>query len=267
MQPGIEETESVSATSMPDQEHQGIQIELYNPNRFDVRNAPVVLRVGKTEFISGGALSPDVLTIVFALTHQEFEGLSDGDPISFLYGPYKTEPNLFFGRLQKSQVQDATLRLGPHFFMTKENAIQRLSEIALSIDSSELKESLQFTIITLERSLESELWNDPAHLDSITGEKVFNFDLEALKRLMELESSEQFPLGNEAMLMGIIHQLVLTDRGLAAFAIEDASEELTSSEVQQANNLLLLGDIAALEGDFFGAVENYRAAWLLVTLA
>jgi hypothetical protein len=227
----------------------------------------MVLRIGEADFSLVGAMAPDLLTIVFALTHQEFEGLSDGDPISFLYGPYETEPLLFFGRLQKSQVQDATLRLGPHFYMTKENATQRLSEIALSMHSSELKGSLQFTVNTLERSLESELWNDPARLDPITGEKVFNFDLEALKRLMELESSEQFPLGNQSMLMGIIHQLVLADRGLAAVALEDVSEELTPSEVQQINNLLLLGDIAVLEGDFFGAVEYYRSAWLLAMQA
>lgn len=265
MQPSIDEIEIVSTPSIPNQEHPEFQIELYNPNRFDVRNAAIVLRIGKAEFSSGGALTPDMLNIFFTLTSQEFEGLSDGDPISFLYGPYETEPLLFFGLLQKNQVQDRTLRLDPHFFMTKENAAQRLSKIALSMDSIELRESLQFTISALERSLEPDLWDDPARLDPVAGEEVFNFELEAFKRLMELESSEQFPLGDKAMLIGIIDQIVLADRGLAAFAIKDASGELAPSEIQQANSLLLQGDVAAMEGDFFGAVENYKAAWLLVT--
>jgi len=259
------EVERLSTPNMTDKGHTGFQIELYNPNGFDIRNAAIVLRIGKSEFFSVGALAPDVQSIVFVLTSQEFEVLLDGDPISYLYGPYETEPLLFFGRLQKSQVKDATLRLDPHFYMTKENATQRLSEIALSIDSSELRESLQFTINTLERSLEHEYWSGPARLDPITGEEVFNFELEALKRLMELNNSEQFPLGNKAVLWGIIHQIVLTDRGLTAFAIEDAIGELTSSGLQRAEILLLQGDMKALEGDFFVAVEKYQAAWLLVT--
>jgi hypothetical protein len=267
MQPRIDETESVSTPDTPDQEHPSFQIELYNPNGFDVRNAAMVLRIGNAEYSSGVALASDVLTTVFTLTSQEFEGLSDGDPISFLYGPYETEPHLFFGTLQKSQLQDATLKLDPHFFMTKENAAQRLSEIAPSIDSSELRESLQFTISTLERSLEPEFWDDPIRLDPIAGKAVFNFEMDALRRLRDLVNSERFPLGDKALLWGIIHQIILADRGLAAFAIEDASGELASSEEQRAKNLLLQGDVAALEGEFMAAVEKYQAAWLLVTLA
>lgn len=268
MQPMMAVTKSVLTPSIEAEGVTEIQIELFNPNRFEVRNAPMVLRIGEVELTSVRVLAHDLLSVAFYLTPQEIEGLSDGDPISFLYGPYETEPLLFFGSLQKGQIQKATLQLNPDFAMTKENAILRLREIELSIDSSEIRESLQFIINALERSLEPAFWIDPTRLDPIEGEAVFIYGLEALEHLVDLDSSEHFPLGEEAMLRGIIAQIVLVDRGLAAFEIENRSWDLLSAlDVQRAKRALQEGDAAELEGDFIGAVESYRDAWLLTAPA
>jgi hypothetical protein len=268
MQPTMAVKKSVLTPSIEAERVTEIQIELYNPNRFEVRNAAIVLRIGEMEFVSGAALAPDTKSAVFKLTQEELDDLLDGDPISILYGPYETEPLLFFGRLQKGQIENASLRLNLNLVITKKNAAQRLSEIKASIEDAELRANLEETIGSIERSLDPELWLDPTRLDPNEGEVVFDHELEALEHLVDLDNSEHFPMGEEAMLRGIIAQIVLVDRGLAAFEIENRSWDLLSTlDVQQAKRALLEGDAARLEGDFVGAVESYREVWLLLASA
>ena len=61
--------------------------------------------------------------------------------------------------------------------------------------------------------------------------------------------------------------IVFVDRGLAAIAIEDVSGGFAAPDRQWAEDVLLQGDMAALEGDFVGAVENYRDAWWLAVVS
>jgi hypothetical protein len=250
---------------MSGQEDPQIKIELSNPNRFEIRNAPMVLQFGPEEIYVGGALSADAATLIFTLSKQEFSDLTEGEPVSFLYGPFDTEPRLSYGRLQKNQVQEGTLRLDPHFDMTKKDAVQRLRELQASIEDAEVNETLEIALGALDRSLQGELWLDPTRLDPIEGEVVFDHEMEALKWLMSLESSVRFPLGDRALLRAIMQQIVLADRGIAAFAIEQESGALLAAlDLLRAKRALLQGEVEEREGDFVSAVEHYRAAWRLI---
>jgi len=262
LQPTETETQPVVTPRSIDTEDSSIRIELNSPNGFEVRNAAMVLRVGDTEFISGGLLEGDTHTLVFALTQQEYASLQDGDVISFLYGPFENEARRFFGRLQKEQLQDAALRFTPHFDMTKQDAVDRLRDLRSLMGSDDLRESLDAAQMALEHSLDSDLWDSPSRLDPANGESVFILELEALEQLERLENTDTFPLGSVATLRAIVKQIVLVDRGLAALAIEEASKNgMNPSDIEKAMNQLNIGDAERLSSDYLYAIEHYRDAW------
>jgi hypothetical protein len=265
LQPTETETQPVVTPRPTDTEASRIQIVLYSPNGFDIRNAPVVLRIGDAEFFSGGFLTGDARTLVFALTQQEYANLQDGEAIAFLYGPYENEPRRFFGRLQKEELKDSALSLTPHFDMTKQDAVDRLRDLQSIMGSDNLRESLESAQMALERSLDSDLWDSPSRLDPANGESVFIFELEALEGLERLENSETFPLECVAPLRAIVEQIVLADRGLAALAIDEASKYgMNPSDIQKAESGLNIGDAERLSSNYLNAIERYRDAWRAV---
>jgi hypothetical protein len=222
----------------------------------------MVLRVGDTEFISGGLLDGDTHTLVFTLTQQEHANLQDGEVISFLYGPFENEARRFFGRLQKEEVQDAALKLTPHFDMTKQDAVDRLRDLHSFMGSDDLRESLDAAQKALELSLDSDLWDSPSRLDPANGESVFILELEALEELERLENTETFPLGKVATLRAIVNQILLVDRGLAALAIDEASKNgMNPSDIEKAESVLKIGDAERLSSNYHNAIERYRDAW------
>ena len=263
LQPTETETQPVVTLRSTDVGDSSIQIELYSPNGFEVRNAPVVLRIGDTEFFSGGFLAGDTRTMTFRFSQQEFADLSDREAISFLYGPYENEAHRFFGKLQKEELQDSVLKVTPHFDMTKQDAVDRLRGLQSSMTTEDLKESLDAALIALERSLEPDLWDGPSRLDPAKGESVFLFELEALAQLENLENVEEFPLGSIALLPALVEQIMLADRGLAVLAIEERSAGgVDLLDIQNAKRELGKGDVERLNWEYLSAVDHYRAAWL-----
>ena len=262
LQPTETETQPVVTPRSTDAGDSSIRIKLYSPNGFEIRNAAMVLRVGDTEFISGGLLDGDTHTLVFALTQKEYANLQDGEVISFLYGPFENEARRFFGRLHKEEVQDATLKLTPHFDMTKQDAVDRLRDLRSFMGSDDLRESLDAAQKALEHSLDSDLWDSPSRLDPANGESVFILELEALEKLERLENTESFPLGRVATLRAIVNQILLVDRGLAALAIDEASKNgMNPSDIAKAESALKIGDAERLSSNYHNAIERYRDAW------
>ena len=262
LQPTETETQPVVTPRSTDAGDSSIRIKLYSPNRFEIRNAAMVLRVGDTEFISSGLLDGDTHTLVFALTQQEYANLQDGEVISFLYGPFENEARRFFGRLQKEELQDAALKLTPHFDMTKQDAVDRLHDLHSYMDSNDLLELLDAAQMALEHSLDPDLWDSPSRLDPANGESVFILELEALEKLERLENTETFPLGKVAALRAIVNQILLVDRGLAALAIDEASKNgMNPSDIEKAESLLNIGDAERLSSNYHNAIERYRDAW------
>lgn len=263
LQPTETETQPVVTPRSTDVGDSSIQIVLYSPNGFEVRNAAMVLRIGDAEFISGGVLAGDTRSMTFMLSQEEFADLSDGEAISFLYGPYENEARRFFGRLQKEGLQDSALKLTPHFNMTKQDAVDRLRGLQSSMSTDDLKESLDAALMALERSLEPDLWDGPSRLDPAKGESVFIYELEALEQLESLENVEKFPLKSIALLRALVIQIMLADRGLAVLAIEERSAGgLDLLNIQSARRELDKGDAERLNIEYFSAVDHYRAAWL-----
>ena len=262
LEPTETETQPVVTPRSTDAGDSSIQIVLYSPNGFEIRNAAMVLRVGDVEFISGGVLEGDAHTMTFTLTQQEYANLQDGEVISFLYGPFENEARRFFGRLQKEELQDSALKLTPHFDMTKQDAVNRLRDLQSIMGSDDLRESLDAAQKALERSLDSDLWNSPSRLDPANGESVFIFELEALEKLERLENMETFPLGSVATLRAIVNQILLVDRGLAALAIDEASKNgMNPAAIGEAKNQLNIGDAEILSSNYLNAIERYRDAW------
>ncbi|MGB2964094.1 MAG: hypothetical protein WBB69_08910 [Anaerolineales bacterium] len=263
LQPMETETQAVVTPRSTDVGDSNIQIVLHSPNRFEVRNAAVVLCIGDAEFLSAGFLAGDTHTLTFRLSQQEFADLSDGEAISFLYGPYENEPRRFFGRLQKEMLQDSALKLTTHFDMTKQDAVDRLRDLQSSMSTDDLKESLDAALMALERSLESDLWDGPSRLDPAKGESVFIYELEALEQIERLENVENFPLESIALLYGLVEQIMLADRGLAVLAIEErCAGGLDLLDIQSARLELDIGDMQRLNWEYLSAVDHYRAAWL-----
>ena len=66
---------------------------------------------------------------------------------------------------------------------------------------------------------------------------------------------------DDAQLEDFINRILDVDRNLALIAIEDAEDEGEEKFIKKANEQIELGDEAASEGRFRGAVNHYLQAW------
>jgi hypothetical protein len=82
-----------------------IEIELYSPRRFPVRNAAPILRIGSQEFILSQYKDGSTKTLIFTLTSEQFATVSNGDPVALWYGPSDVGDKWVFGPLDKGMLK------------------------------------------------------------------------------------------------------------------------------------------------------------------
>jgi hypothetical protein len=86
----------------------GIEIEVFSRDHFPVRNDPVVLRIGATEFLRSRDPTGELHTLIFTLTEEEFSQVSDGKDVTVYYGrggPKRERWNC--GKLNKGMIKEA----------------------------------------------------------------------------------------------------------------------------------------------------------------
>ena len=104
------------------------------------------------------------------------------------------------------------------------------------------------------------------HLSS-EGEEAFKKERRAVKELQNTIKSKKSLLP-DAQLQDLINRILDVDKKLALIAIEDAEEaEGEEKFIKKANDHIELGDEAASENRFRGAVNHYLQAWEFAIMA
>ncbi len=80
-----------------------VEIEVFSPRVFPVRNEIVILRIGTREFfLSRYGDEGDTHVLIFTLTREEFLQMSSGEPVVVQYGHGEVPERWDFGRLDKT---------------------------------------------------------------------------------------------------------------------------------------------------------------------
>jgi len=143
----------------------------------------------------------------------------------------------------------------------KNIALNEIIELRNNATTEHDKRRLDFVIKSLNKSLEPKYWNDSLHMSTERGEEAFKKERKAVKELQNTIKSKKSLLP-DARLQEFINRILNVDRNLALIAIKDAEEEGGSENfIKKAKGNIELGDEAASEGRFRGAVNHYLQAW------
>ncbi len=143
-----------------------------------------------------------------------------------------------------------------------QNVFGELVALAYTISDKQNRKQLDDAIDRLSKSLKHELWIDPSHPNPKKGEKVFEDQKEAVKKLLDLIKDKKSTVP-DAPLQGFVDRLVKADRDLATIAISDAQQEVQPDQkkIAKANAALAEGDAAAVGGKPDKAIDDYKKAW------
>jgi hypothetical protein len=122
-------------------------------------------------------------------------------------------------------------------------------------DTDKLREAAK----NLGESLESGLWGDDNHLALKGGDKVFEKEKEAVKKLSEL-LKDKSPTVSTGTLQGWIDSLVAADKNLAQTAIDEAGSG-DPKKLDEANKEMGKADDELTKGHEDGAIDHYKNAW------
>ena len=122
-------------------------------------------------------------------------------------------------------------------------------------DAGKLKDAAK----SLSESLESGLWVDDNHVVSKGGEKVFDKEKEAVKKLSEL-LKDKSPTISAGTIQGWVDALVDADAALAETAVAEADTG-DAKKLDEANKKLDKAAEERAKGNLDGAIEHYKNAW------
>ena len=121
-------------------------------------------------------------------------------------------------------------------------------------DARKLDEAIE----RLNKSLAAELWVGQTHLDRKHGNKVFQEQLQAIRKLCEPIRSRRSNLP-DAILQGFVERIYRASRLLASIAIQEAlAAGVATMKIDQALKDLAKGDAA---DSCDNRIEDYRRAW------
>ena len=148
----------------------------------------------------------------------------------------------------------------------KMSILSDLIELGNNASAQHDKRILDTAIRSLNKSLDDDFWIDAMHLSS-EGEEAFKKERKAVKELQNTIKSKKSLLP-DAQLQDLINRILDVDKKLALIAIEDAEEaEGEEKFIKKANDHIELGDEAASENRFRGAVNHYLQAWEFAIMA
>jgi FtsP/CotA-like multicopper oxidase with cupredoxin domain len=139
----------------------------------------------------------------------------------------------------------------------KEDVLAQANALLPGLPASDAKK-LGEAIVKLEQSLDPALWIDDNHIVDKDGNRVFDREKDAVKRLTDL-IKDSIP---DATLEDMIDALVRADRALATVALADAiAASGDPNRIAEAQNELNKAAEATVDGNVAAAIEHYRNAW------
>lgn len=149
----------------------------------------------------------------------------------------------------------------------KTSALNLLKKLS-TVNESAQKE-LDKAIISLESSLIDDriTWFDTVHIACKHGNKVFDFEEDAVRRLMKIsrETDKKHHAGDIINdVSQAITMITSSDRLLASTLLSEAEIALgpLDKNVQKGNSLLAKGDTRVAEARESQAIDEYKKAWL-----
>lgn len=116
---------------------------------------------------------------------------------------------------------------------------------------------------SLTRSLADGLWVDDLHLKNKGGQAMFDQELSVVLWLSARLTQPSAPLTGDR-LRTWLHRLVKSDRLLAVLELASVKKTPANSQQRsQAAKEIQRGDAALTGGNYLGAVQHYRSAWLI----
>ena len=121
--------------------------------------------------------------------------------------------------------------------------------------------TLDAAIRHLQAALAPALWLDSIHLKRQHGERVFDEEKDAVKKLCALIKSRKNRIP-DAVLQGFVDRLFRADRLLATVAIQDAiTAGVPGKQIEKARKSLARGDAGAGDDKCANGIEDYGDAW------
>ena len=82
----------------------GVEVQIYSPVNFPIRDAATVLVIGDQSFTASRYPGVDTNNLIFTLTEAQWAGLKDGDAVRVQYGTHNTVESWACGALDKGQL-------------------------------------------------------------------------------------------------------------------------------------------------------------------
>ena len=143
----------------------------------------------------------------------------------------------------------------------KQQALAELTALRATVTDKDDGKKLDEAIEHLTKSLAAEWWVDASHLERKHGEKVFDEEKHAVKKLCELIKDKHSSLP-AAVLQGFIDRMFQADRQLASIAINEAvAAGVAKKKIDQARKDLAKGDAETGDGKCENGIEDYKNAW------
>jgi len=140
----------------------------------------------------------------------------------------------------------------------KQDVLAQATALLPGLPSREAKK-LEEAIKKLGESLDPAFWIDGNHVVDKHGNKVFDREKDAVKKLDELITDNSIP---DVTLHDMIDALVLADRSLAEVALADAiAASGNPKKIAEAQNELAKAADEIVKGHLDAAIDRYRNAW------
>lgn len=206
--------------------------------------------------VKGGIVGLDDFTTTFDATcnwwgdpfGQSGDGPGGGDPVS---GDVDFDPWLVSDDL--GGVCDGS---GTPQSLKKQAKALLSSLVPDNIFTSAQSGAIDKAIVSIDKSLDTSLWETESTLNSANGKTVFNEERNAVVML-----SKPF-VKDIPGISQVIDALVRADESLAETAIADATNEANKSKAEE---FMAKADSALEKGNPENAINMYRQAWMVVT--
>jgi hypothetical protein len=143
----------------------------------------------------------------------------------------------------------------------KRDCLDALIAFRDSVTNQDDGKKLDEAIYKVQKSLNPDYWVDDSHLDVKKGNKVFDNEREAVKKLMDLIKDKKSNIP-DATLQAFIDCFKAVDRELAEIAINEAAAAgVKPKKVEKAREELAKGDEEMAQGHHDHAIDHYKHAW------
>ncbi len=148
----------------------------------------------------------------------------------------------------------------------KESILEELKEIKNSSEiTKKTKKNLEKAIKNIKKSLDPKLWKDESTLNFKKGDKVFNAEEKAIKKLEKIIKDKKELEEIKGTITDILERLAITDKILSEIMINNAMnsviDEKSIKKLQKAKKEFEKGETDLVDKKFHKAVKHFEKAW------